>query len=1075
MNSEKERKRPSSQAELIPENIWENIFLNNITKEQITLMKTPLDDFLNNQALIQFHKSCDEKAQAAWVCLAIGSPKKSDDELLEVGRLLALSIWHTLSLACSMGRLSLIEKILEGMHRAEVFRLLKQSSYQLYSTASTNGYLEVMRYFEAKLPLQIEAMIRAGDYAAYLSACEKGYLNILQHLEEKLPTLLKATISIQKNETYRKPGYNLGLEITQTLPRVENIINHGYLKAAKNGHLDVMKHLQAIEPKGVESMIDSSYQQAYQNGHLDIMQYLEDKKPTLLDSLSLNFYEPYRVAAFNGYLNVMQYLEVKRPLLIEEMIKASDYFAYRMAAYSGHLNILQHIEEIAPALVNAMTEDQIYFAYCKACENGHLDVVQHIETRTPEPVTAMIKTEDYAVYRTAARNNHLEMMKHFEAKSSSLVVAMLEARTYEAYRKASENGHLEVIKHIEEIAPDLAEKMITSLDYYAYRWASENGHLNIMQHIEEKQPSLVEAMIRTYNYSAYYFACKKGHLEVVQHLETKLPLEVDAMISTKDYRAFREATHDRIINKLLSHPCCFAYAEMHTHQDLIHSVILFIEDKITELRNRRQEIENNNRNAVFDLSDHNEAKLCFYMIRNIIRGNNRRNNVRRPIDPMRYFDRLNELRFLIGIPAVRALLHTAVTPQLENELFRLAITTGNREAADILLTVPAIRTLAEANHLYRNEARVGLDLHQLARDHESSMRALTTGEQKRLQRAIDAYQPTIQEKGTSNLMMDLRAWLIARYEKKPAMTTDVSESCALPVHWEEFQQLNLAEEGRKKALQTYYQHKDHTAWRYLLKPNPWMSRTAAYVEVNPNNSDEHYSTFEEYQPLIVMLWLAASDKNVPPTDGQTFEGRLDHFVDELAHIGRAHNWDNTRYKTNKNGKRILDENRNPILEEYDDLDGDKPSCYSGVKRRLFQSVVGHPFLKILTMDDVKQEFHDFIRQHFIKRINELNATELQEAYFAYIESIDFKDASPLQALDIMPKDKEAFIEYLKTKYGEQFTDESSFKQYIEKELELRVNKGQPVDYAHALKFDGEVNLQQLLETAKHSKHFKLTR
>lgn len=107
-------------------------------------------------------------------------------------------------------------------------------------------------------------------------------------------------------------------------------------------------------------------------------------------------------------------------------------------------------------------------------------------------------------------------------------------------------------------------------------------------------------------------------------------------------------------------------------------------------------------------------------------------------------------------------------------------------------------------------------------------------------------------------------------------------------------------------------------------------------------------------------WLVAVDAEVPPTDGYTLETRLDHFIDELAHIGRAHNWDNTRVKTDNEGTIILDADDNPITEEYDNLEGDKPSCFFGVKRRLFQSVQGHPLLKMLTKDGIDEELRDLI-------------------------------------------------------------------------------------------------------------------
>lgn len=113
------------------------------------------------------------------------------------------------------------------------------------------------------------------------------------------------------------------------------------------------------------------------------------------------------------------------------------------------------------------------------------------------------------------------------------------------------------------------------------------------------------------------------------------------------------------------------------------------------------------------------------------------------------------MQSLMDIPSVKSLLHTAVTPDQPNELLRLALSTGNQVAAEILLTVPAVHELAVAHDSYRREARGGLDLGALARDHESSMTALTRGEQRRLEAALEQYQSMINQQGASAIIQAL--------------------------------------------------------------------------------------------------------------------------------------------------------------------------------------------------------------------------------------------------------------------------------------------------------------------------------
>ena len=149
---------------------------------------------------------------------------------------------------------------------------------------------------------------------------------------------------------------------------------------------------------------------------------------------------------------------------------------------------------------------------------------------------------------------------------------------------------------------------------------------------------------------------------------------------------------------------------------------------------------------------------------------------------------------------------------------------------------------------------------------------------------------------------------------------------------------------------------------------------------------------------------------MPAINGHTIGSRLTLFIQELALIGRAHNWDATRINP-KTGN----------AEEYDDLGGDKPSCSSGVKRRLFQSVQGHPLLTLLTPDIIRLEVRDIVRDHFIRRITDENCETLQEAWQAIIEG-ETPDSSILDALNFSAEEQAQHIASISQKYGSQLDE-----------------------------------------------------
>ena len=648
-----------------------------------------------------------------------------------------------------------------------------------------------------------------------------------------------------------------------------------------------------------------------------------------------------------------------------------------------------------------------------------------------------LSTKD--IFVCSAILGHLNFVDKLIETNPSQLQMLIEAGSYKAFREAAGHGHLAVMERLMELAPNNVQAMISAGDYDAFREAAGHGHLVVMERLIDKlkelAPANVQAMISRWGYGAFREAAGHGHLAVMERLMELTPNNVQAMISAGDYKAFRAAAregHFPVVNRLLQFSSVFAYAEMHEREYGAQCVHPFVHAKLSALQEICTALEANNPRAVFDIIDPEEAKLCFYILRNLIRRN----------DPAL----LDDIRFLIEIPSVKALLHTAVTPNQPNELFRLALSLGNQDAAEILLTVPAVAELARNHDFYRLEARGGLDLEALARDHESSMTALTSGEQKRLEAALKVYHPVIEQRGAPALIQTLREQLKTRYQEQPArVRTGDGRELDLPFDWNDWQVLSttLSADTREQALQAYYQHQDHTVFRYLSKPNLWMAVDAPYVNHDHTGG---WSTFEEYQPLIAMFYLGALDENAPPCDGHTLDTRLEHFIDELAHIGRAHNWDSSRI------------NAQGVLEEYDDLRGDKPSCYSGVKRRLFQSVLGHRLLKILTMDDIKQELREYVREHFKQSILEYPAKAVEWKIDWDTVCETGMGGEKLAEMNIPEDAQTALIEALREKYPYQFDEDPSFQTYIQDRFKLN----EPVT-THAARFGGEVDLTALLE------------
>jgi hypothetical protein len=774
-----------------------------------------------------------------------------------------------------------------------------------------------------------------------------------------------------------------------------------------------------------------AFRKAAENGRLEILKWLQFQAPNkFLAMVQAESHEAFRSAAANGHLEILKWLQLQAADEFLAMVQADNHYAFRWAAQNGYLEILKWLQHQAPDEFLAMVQAESHYAFSYAAENGHLEILKWLQRQAPNKFLAMVQADNHYAFRWTAQNGRLEILQWLQRQAPNKFLAMVRVKNYQAFCWAAENGHLEILQWLQRQAPNKFLAMVQAENHYAFRKAAKNGRLEILKWLQLQAPTELLAMVQAQNHEAFRSAAVNGRLEILKWLQLQAPTEFLAMVQADNYYAFRSAAewgHLETIKYLLLNPSCLAHAEMHPFE-YGNYVNPFINNQISSLKQRSLAVEADNPNAVFNLTSPDEIQSCFYIMRNLIRRNDR------TLD--------EELLFLLSIPAVKALAHTALTPNQPNELVRLALTTGNTEAADILLSIPAVRDLAQAANFYRDEAQGRLDLRALAQDRESSMKALSKAEQKRLEAAITKYQPMIQAAGIDNIMSHLRDTLLERYQANPAEIKIADTVIQLPATWEEFKALQLTPETEEEALIAYRKNKDHSAWRYLLKPNPWMANNASYVYVNPARPQERYSTFEEYQPLISMLWLAAIDSTTPVTDGHDLKGRIDHFIDELALLGRAHNWDTKRPRPDG------------TEEEFDDLQGDKPSCYSGVKRRLFQSVIGHPLLKIVTIDDIKMELRDFVREHFSNTITENNRKEIKDAFDYYFIHVEYADETLiLKSLNISELQQQQFIAYLTNKYQVQFTDSPEFKKYLTNEFSLRQDKGKELDYAHVLKFN----------------------
>jgi hypothetical protein len=682
----------------------------------------------------------------------------------------------------------------------------------------------------------------------------------------------------------------------------------------------------------------------------------------------------FTTAACEGDVEKMDRLALQNQGILQEMVKADNYHAFRWAAANGHLTVIDRLVEFSPKDIQDMVKADNYHAFRIAAENGYLAVIDRLIKLEPGSIQDMINADDFYAFRSAVTEGHLAIVKRLIELAANSYQDMINSNEFDAFRSAAAHGRLDVMNYFIELAPDSVMDMVKSNQFEAFLWAAYVGNLDVMNRLIEISPDNVQDMVEAQNFYAFREAAGRKNLATIK--------------------------------RLLSFSSVFAYAEMHQaeYQDIVQD---FIDGQLLKLVQDMYDFHSNEPNEVFDIADIEQAKLYFYMIRSLIRQETEQS--------------LKKIDLLLTIPAVIDLAHQEVTPEQPNELLRLAMSLHHEEATQRLLNIPAVLELFQSDYFYQDEQTNGLDLRTLAQDNESSMHALSQEEQSALAGIQNKYQAQLDAQGVLCIMNELKNLLRARYHQHPAIVrTGDGREIELPMDYHAYQELakTLSADTQERALQSYYQHQNHTAYRFLSKPNRWMSDEANYVN---QCEDGACSAFEDYQELMSLLYLAAKDENTPAIEEYSIESRIDNFIRELADIGRAHNWDNTRIHSSKGDS-----------EEYDDLEGDKPSCYSGIKRRLFQALKGHPLMIIVTQDLIYQEARDMVREHFRNAINDTNFEVLETACQLVIENPTERQHA-LEQLDFSKEQVQSMLDKLREKYGLRFNNalQASFLKLID--------------------------------------------
>lgn len=811
---------------------------------------------------------------------------------------------------------------------------------------------------------------------------------------------------------------------------VEKNVPKAFERAVSYGHLAIVNMLLAIPGVGIHanSVLYNAIKTAARKGDLPIVERLlliDDVEFLRRDNVCAAFVE----AASNGHLSIMEKLLAIPGVDILEMIKTKlylvEYGAFVMAAENGHLPVIEKLMSIPGVDTVAQFKSNHYRAARMAARNGHLSVIEKFLAINVGDINFY-----YSIFLGAVSTGQIEIMEKI-LSMHELILTLVTANDYKAFIEAASNGHLLVIEKLLSIPGVDRLEMVKAGGYRAFINAASSGHLPIFEKLMSIPGVDRLEMAKADGYRAFTEAASRGYFVFMEKILSVPGVDIEAMVRTDDYRAFRRAVeenYDLVVRRLLLVPAVFAYAVQ--HQEYFKYTKTFMTEMLEKLEIRQLEHHSS------IVLTRQETEICFYCLVALVRELQVRHSISFSEKTLKQID------FLISIPLVQSILHRSIIPNRPNAPLREAMRLGNQALVNRLMNIPAVYEQAERDGFYPLESRGQIDLRTIAEDRESSMVTLAPQEQSMLQRLETKYTPFIQKAGLKSAFNKICSEIIKRYENNPALIKrDSGEEISLPLKKADFDELlktfDLSESEKSQALEAYYRHTTHTVFRYLSKPNPWMAPNSSYVYVN--DAGERWSTFESFIPMIVLLWIAANDPDEPPTDGFSLETRVDEIIREIALIARAHNWDARRQKQDAEGRSIVDNAGQPLYENYDDLKGDKPSCFGGVKRRLFQALKGHPLYLQDVQSVVSLALHQRLREHMQQQFQQMNTVTLEAVQVNQMKLMLGEKQEDFILLtkkwDVpSPKLKQWAIE-IQQKYGPLY-DNDAVQQYIDGEIKI---------------------------------------
>ncbi len=230
------------------------------------------------------------------------------------------------------------------------------------------------------------------------------------------------------------------------------------------------------------------------------------------------------------------------------------------------------------------------------------------------------------------------------------------------------------------------EEKTNAVKKNSYAIISGFTHANDFEMVQHLLSLLTDAEIKDAlkadNYSIIGHCINTNNMQMLEYLFSFLndEAEINSAITSLSETIFHhmKILNAPVINYFLRYNSMFEHANL--QPTLANNVARYVQATLAELRADKEAAK---RSLAFDVSK-SKAEHCFFILRHLIQKSNENPAL------------LKDIEFLLSIPNVKAISHTASTNnpdnpfRLPNELLSLAQKIGNQPAAELLLTCPLV-------------------------------------------------------------------------------------------------------------------------------------------------------------------------------------------------------------------------------------------------------------------------------------------------------------------------------------------------------------------------------------------------